>query len=180
MIETARLKLIPATVDLARAELNDHRALGLLLRASIPENWPPQTLGDALPLFLRRLEAEPDQVGWFGWYALSACDPTGLPVLVASGGFLGPPRMGVAEIGYAVLPQFQGQGYATELVGGLIQWALGHLGVDRIAAETEWANPASVRVLNKAGFVRDGAAAASEGARFIYSRARSIPKESDT
>lgn len=93
-------------------------------------------------------------------------DGAAAPVLVASGGFLGPPQDGTAEIGYSVLPQFQGWGYATEMVGGLVGWALGQPGVVRVAAETEWANPASVRVLSKAGFVPSGPAAESGGARF--------------
>ena len=73
-----------------------------------------ETLRDALPLFLGWLEAAPDRVGWFGWYALAPSEVAGSAVLVASGGFKGPPQAGAVEIGYAVLPQYQGRGYATE------------------------------------------------------------------
>ena len=69
VIETARLKLMPATVALARAEIGDRGEFARLLGASVPDNWPPETLADALPLFLGWLEAAPDRVGWFGWYA---------------------------------------------------------------------------------------------------------------
>lgn len=166
MITTARLTLVPATVTLARAEIADRARFGALLQATVPANWPPETAADALPLFLSWLEAAPDRVGWFGWYVRTRIDENDPPVLVAGGGFLGPPEDGTAQIGYSVLPQFQGQGYATELVGGLIGWALAQPGVDRIVAETEWANPASVRVLVKAGFVASGAASDDGGARF--------------
>lgn len=166
MIETARLKLMPATVALARAEIRDRSEFALLLGASVPDNWPPETLADALLLFLGWLEAAPDRVGWFSWYALA--EGAAAPVLVASGGFKGPPQDGTAEIGYSVLPQFQGGGYATEMVNGLVRWALGQPGVVRVAAETEWANPASVCVLSKAGFVPSGPAAESGGARFEF------------
>ena len=114
------------------------------------------------------LEAAPERSGWFGWYALAGGAEAAAPVLVASGGFKGPPRNGVAEIGYSVLPQFQGRGYATEMVAGLVQWALRQPGVTRIVAETEWANLASVRVLQKAGFTPGGATTAPGGARFEY------------
>ena len=124
VIETARLKLVPATVALARAELGDRGEFARLLSASVPDNWPPETLADALPLFLSWLEAMPERVGWFGWYALVRGDGLVAQVLVASGGFMGPPLDGTVEIGYSVLPQFQGRGYATELVGGLVRWAL--------------------------------------------------------
>jgi RimJ/RimL family protein N-acetyltransferase len=88
------------------------------------------------------------------------------PILVAGGGFMGPPKGGVAQIGYSVLPQFQRQGYATEMVGGLVRWALAQPGVDRVAAETEWANPASARVLEKSGFRSTRSATVQGGARF--------------
>ena len=184
MIETTRLKLIPATVALARAEIGDRGAGGefaRLLGASVPDNWPPENAADALPLFLGWLEAAPDRVGWFGWYALAAGARGGAgagagalaagPVLVGGCGFLGPPRDGVAKMGYSVLPQFQRQGYATEMVRALVNWALGQQGqgVVRIVAETEWANPASVRVLEKAGFVSVGPAAEPGGRRFELS-----------
>jgi RimJ/RimL family protein N-acetyltransferase len=158
---------IQGTIDLARAELGDRVTFAKMLGATVPDNWPPETLADALPLFLEWFEADPDRVGWFGWYALTA-GPDG-PVLVASGGFKGPPRDGTVEIGYSVLPQFQGRGIATELVRELVRWAIAQPGVNRIVAETEWANPASVRVLAKAGFVHRGPATEPGGERFEYS-----------
>lgn len=166
MMNTARLGLVPATVTLARAEIGDRVEFARLLGAAVPDDWPPETLADALPLFLGWLEAAPECVGWYGWYALAAGDDGAGAMLVASGGFMGPPREGVVEIGYSVLPQFQGRGYATEIVGGLVRWAMEQPGVTRVVAETEWANPASVRVLEKAGFARCEGATAPGGARF--------------
>jgi [ribosomal protein S5]-alanine N-acetyltransferase len=164
-IRTNRLKIVPATVALARAELGDRLEFARQLDAAIPENWPPESAADALPLFLGWLEAAPDQVGWFGWYGL-ALEDTGSRILVAGGGFLGPPQAGSVQLGYSVLPQYQGRGYATELVNALIEWAREQPGLERIVAETEWANPASARVLQKAGFVEVGSIEGSEGSRF--------------
>lgn len=166
MIETTRLQLMPATVERARAEIGDRREFARLLDATVPGNWPPESLADALPLFLREMEAAPGDVGWFSWYALTKTEGAIGRVLVASGGFRGPPRNGAVEIGYSVLDSFQRRGIATEMVGGLVRWAVAQSGVTRVVAETERANPASVRVLEKAGFVRCGHAAAPEGVRF--------------
>jgi len=174
VIETNRLKLIPATVALARAEVADRDEFARLLGASVPDNWPPEILVDALPTFLGWLEAAPDRAGWFAWYALAEGDGRVSPVLVASGGFMGPPQDGTAEIGYSVLPQYERQGYATEMVTGLVRWAMEQPGVARVVAETEWANPASVRVLLKAGFAPGGTAGKPGGARFelaVHTRA---------
>ena len=170
MIETARLTLVPATVALARAEIGDRGGFARLLAASVPDNWPPETLVDALPMFLDWLEAAPDAVGWFGWYALARSADASPPVLVGGGGFMGAPREGAVQLGYSVLPQFQGRGFATELVRGLIGWAFAQPGVARIQAETEWANPASVRVLEKCAFAGVGVATEPGGTRFELTR----------
>ncbi|HTD29047.1 MAG TPA: GNAT family protein [Xanthomonadaceae bacterium] len=165
MIETSRLKLIPATVAHARAENGDRAEFARLLQATVPDNWPPESTADALPLFLEWLEAAPDSVGWFGWYALARVEGEDKPTLVGGGGFLGPPQDGQVGIGYSVLPQFQGKGYATEIAGALVQWAR-QQAVLRIVAETEWANPASVRVLTRLGFAETGPGSEPGGGMF--------------
>ncbi len=166
IIVTTRLKLIPATVAHVRAEMENRAEFARLIGAEVPENWPPESVANAMPLFLKSLEATPDEVGWFGWYAVVREGGTNGPCLVGSGGFLGPPKEGVISIDYSVLAQFQGRSFATEMVGGLVKWALGQPGVARIAAQTEWENPASVRVLTKAGFSEAGVSANGGGARF--------------
>ena len=166
MIVTRRLTLIAATVALARAELDDRPAFADLLGAVVPEAWPPDAAADALPLFLDWLEAAPDQAGWFGWYTLCRDICASGQVLVGGGGFLGPPRDGIVQMGCSVLPEFQRRGYATEMVRGLAAWAFVQPGVTVVAAETEWANPASVRVLERAGFQVAGAPSNPAGLRF--------------
>jgi RimJ/RimL family protein N-acetyltransferase len=173
-IVTTRLKLVPATVAHVRAEICDRIEFARLIQAMIPENWPPESAADALPLFLKWLEAAPDRVGWFGWYVLAQSDGANVPVLVGSCGFLGPPRDGDVNIGYSVLPQFQRRGFATEMIGGLVHWALEQPAVIRIVAETEWANPASLRVLTKLGFAAVGPSADQRGTRFELSRSAEI------
>lgn len=166
MLTTDRLTIVPATVAHARAEIADRAEFARLLQATVPEDWPPESAADALPLFLGWLEAAPDRAGWFGWYALSRAGGASAPTLIGGGGFLGPPAEGTVQIGYSMLPAFQGQGHATELVRELARWALAQPGVTCIVAETEWANPASVRVLEKSGFMRTGTVGEQGGARF--------------
>lgn len=88
------------------------------------------------------------------WYAIA--NEGDAEVLIGSIGFMGPPADGQVEIGYAVLPDFQNQGYATEMVAGLAHWALGQVGVDCVLAETGPDNDASLRVLANARFVASG------------------------
>lgn len=168
-IQTARLRLVPANVSLARAELADRNEFARLLGTNVPDNWPPESAADALPLFLEWLKAAPTAIGWFGWYAL-AQDGIDSSILVGGGGFLGPPRDGVVQMGYSVLSQFQRQGYATELVVALTGWAFQHPELRTIAAETELHNPASERVLVKAGFTLMGSTAEPGGMRYELHR----------
>ena len=69
------------------------------------------------------------------------------------GGFTGPPdARGSVEIGYSLLPEWQGQGHGTELTAALVAWAFSHARVHRVLAVTSPILPASIRVLEKNGF----------------------------
>lgn len=62
-----------------------------------------------------------------------------------------------AEIGYWLGEEFWNRGIATEAVKAVTRYAFDSLGMVRVHAEVfEW-NAASMRVLEKAGFVREGA-----------------------
>jgi len=52
--------------------------------------------------------------------------------------FKGAPNSeGVVEIGYGIDEAYQGKGYATEAVRGIVNWALKQEGVQCVAAQTE-------------------------------------------
>lgn len=59
---------------------------------------------------------------------------------------------GRAEVGYLLLPEFFGQGFATESLDAFIQWAVSMQDVTRFKAVVTEGNTASERVLQKAGF----------------------------
>jgi [ribosomal protein S5]-alanine N-acetyltransferase len=63
-----------------------------------------------------------------------------------------PNAEGEIEIGYGTYDEFQGKGYMTEIVKGIITWAKTQPGVKSITASTEKMNEASYRVLQKNGF----------------------------
>ena len=164
---TARLRIIPATVELLRAEIGDRPAFARLLGAGVPDNWPPESAADAVPWFLQQLEAAPlvraHWLAWYGVWRMSAGEPA---ILVGGAGFKGPPQEGTVETGYSVLPQFHGQGFATEMVGALVSWALAQPQVERVVAETQGANTPSVRLLHKLGFTAVGSGSEDGSIRF--------------
>ena len=63
---------------------------------------------------------------------------------------------GNVEVGYGIDEEYQNQGYATEAVGAMVQWALSHDEVLCVQAQTEAENEISQKVLRKNGFVRNG------------------------
>lgn len=76
---------------------------------------------------------------------------------------------GHAEIGYGILEEHRGRGYATEAVRAASEWALRQPGCAAVEAETGAGNEASRRVLEKCGFTATGQAGA-EGPRFILKK----------
>lgn len=83
-------------------------------------------------------------------------------------GFKGPVCEHSVEIGYGILPAYEGKGYTTEAVHTMVQWAFGNPEVVFVEAETEPNNGASQRILEKCGFKPDGTGA--EGPRFVLER----------
>jgi [ribosomal protein S5]-alanine N-acetyltransferase len=62
---------------------------------------------------------------------------------------------GTAEIGYWLAEPYWGKGIATEAVRAIIPVAFGQSGIVRIQAGIFSGNPASMRVLEKCGFIRE-------------------------
>ena len=65
------------------------------------------------------------------------------------------PKRSVIEIGYWLFPRARGRGVATKVARALAEHAF-TLGLQRVAAYVEVGNVPSERVLERAGFVREG------------------------
>lgn len=99
------------------------------------------------------IAAEPEWLGPFG-HRLIVERESGL--VVGSLGLFWPPSDGAVELGYGVAPSRRGRGYAPEAVRALTAHAFTAPEVKAVFAHVEPSNPASVRVLEKAGFVPAG------------------------
>ncbi|MCB9541625.1 MAG: GNAT family N-acetyltransferase [Myxococcales bacterium] len=62
------------------------------------------------------------------------------------------------NIGYHVFNHHTGRGHGAEIAGGLVALGFGALGLHRVEACVEPGNAASLRVLSKVGFRREGRA----------------------
>ena len=67
-----------------------------------------------------------------------------------------PKADGEIEIGYGTYDEFQGKGFMTEIVGGIIEWTKAQKIVKAIIASTDKTNTASFKVLEKNNFIKIG------------------------
>ncbi|MDX1459973.1 MAG: GNAT family protein [Xanthomonadales bacterium] len=61
-----------------------------------------------------------------------------------------------AEVGYLLSREYWGQGLASEAMGEMIRHAFEALGLHRLEADTDPLNRASIRLLERLGFEREG------------------------
>jgi len=78
-------------------------------------------------------------------------------LVIGNAAFVGPPdKDGDVEIAYAIVPTFEGRGYATQAAGALTEFALADKRVAIVHAHTLPENNSSTRVLEKNGFTFAG------------------------
>jgi [ribosomal protein S5]-alanine N-acetyltransferase len=180
MIRTKRLVLVPGTEAHLVAELESVDAFASVIGMHVPAEWPPEFYdADAVRWTLNSLRANPDQPGWSLYY-VTLPERDGQPATaIGAAGFKGAPdARGEVELGYGVLPSYQRQGYATEVVRGMMSFAFADARVNTVVGQTIPSLIASIGVLEKAGFLFDGTGDdpyAPEGEtvlRYIFTRER--------
>jgi RimJ/RimL family protein N-acetyltransferase len=172
-IHTPRLVLLAATAAMLRAELEGLDALAAATRARVPADWPPELYDrDAVLYSLAAAEASPDDPPrWGSWYVVEPAADGGPGTLVGMCGFHAPPTPeGDVEVGYGLLPAARGRGYATEAARALTAYAFADPRVRRVVAETLPHLDASIRVMERAGFVPADDAASPEVVRYELRR----------
>lgn len=149
-LETKRLRIYPAARSQMEAFIASQTDEGL--KAAYTE---------MLESSIRR----PDQWEWYALWIIESKDGTHVGELC----FKGLGSNGAAEIGYGISEGHRGQGYATEAVKAVSAWAFQNPDVTAIEAETDAANTASKKVLEKCGFIATGEMG-EEGPRYVLTR----------
>lgn len=151
MIETERLLLLPLSYEqLVKYVKNDHS-----LEADLQLNETTRTISadllEALEIGILPSVAKKhkNHLYFTLWTLILKSENR----MVGDLCFKGEPNTkGEIEIGYGTYDDFQGKGYMTEAVGGMIKWAATQPGVKYMLAETEKTNFASFRVLERNEF----------------------------
>lgn len=107
-----------------------------------------RSLRDAELMLIQGPMASYQHRGFGLWrVALRECDT---PIGVC--GLIKRPSLEDIDLGYALLPEYHGRGYAREAAQAVLAWAPQALGVDRLVAITQLRNAASIRLLEGLGF----------------------------
>lgn len=160
-IETDRLLLRPFTLDDAEAL---HAIWGDPAAARFREGepgWPrPKTVDDTLA-YLRPIVSGQAERGYASWAVIEG--QTGR--LIGDCGLFPADDVGPEiELAYGLARDVWGRGYATEAAAACLRVGFEELGLDRIVADVDPANAASIRVLDKLGF----APAGRKGDKLLY------------
>jgi dihydrofolate reductase/RimJ/RimL family protein N-acetyltransferase len=153
MIETQRLVLLPLTYPQVLKYLRCDNSLEMELKLSpFPRTISPD-LVEALENTILPSVADPSKNYLFStlWTAFTKSDR----VMVGDLCFFGEPDAnGNIDLGYGTHEAFQGKGFMTEMINGIITWAKSQATVTSITASTNTSNRASISVLKKNGFLK--------------------------
>jgi len=152
-IQTERLILAPHLPRHLRALLRGPQEFENISGLRVADGIRDQLLS-ASAEFLNKLETARAADPWqFGFAVIHKIDN----VLIGMSGFPGPPSSeGIAEIAYGIAPNYQGNGYATEVANALVNFSSRDSRVQKICAHTLAETNASTRVLGKCGFKKVG------------------------
>jgi RimJ/RimL family protein N-acetyltransferase len=155
VLMTRRLDLVPITLPMVEAIFaGDRDEAERLACARLPAAWPGRALIErAFTADLSAIRRDPQRRLWGDRLMILR---EGERRVVGSVIFHGFPEDGVAEVGYGVEVDSQGQGLATEATGVCVEWALHQPGIQAVSAATFPWHQASLGVIARVGMRRVG------------------------
>jgi [ribosomal protein S5]-alanine N-acetyltransferase len=147
-IQTERLLLVALTPELIEALIaRDFGRFAALSGFRFPPDNPD--IGD-LAWHLKAIRADDRHLPW----RMRVIIERSSKMVVGSINLKGPPSAGDVEIGWGLIEQVRGRGYATEASAAVIQWARQQPGVSSISATIPDDNYPSQRLANRLGLAR--------------------------
>jgi [ribosomal protein S5]-alanine N-acetyltransferase len=150
-LHTERLDLFPLSPAQLELYLEQPAQLELELGFPVSRAIVTERVVRAIRMKLARMAyIEQARLAWYTYWLLAI---RAAPFGAGLAGFKGfPDQNGEAEIGYGIDPGCQGQGYTTEAVRCLINWAFQEPAcLSVVARDTKKWNAASLRILAKVG-----------------------------
>lgn len=152
MIETERLKIYPLTAPQLALWVEDIAALEKELGC----RYMAEPLeGIFLDIIKGQIKVTQDDAENYMWHSFWFLERKSDGVIVGSADFKNlPNKAGEVEIGYGLGAEFEHNGYMTETVQAMCDWAMRQKNVSRVIAETERDCYASQRILQRCGFTQ--------------------------
>lgn len=151
-IKTDRLMLITFTAEMMQAAISSERELEKATGYQVIDDYPSDNYKEILPFKIQRYRQYPEENEWEGLIVHQQDQ-----MIMGDMGFRrstdNPEEL---ELGYSIVPAYQGHGYATEMAQAIISWGLTQAGIKTIIASCDNDNQASIRVLEKAGLKKLG------------------------
>lgn len=158
VISSERLDLPLLSLEqLDQVAIGDASGLAAALEATVPDAWVTDVRGLAA-MRARQVRERPADAPWL--LRAIVLRPTEVGPARRVIGYLNfhgaPNEAGTAEIGYTLLPEGRGNGYAREAVRAAFDWATRIHGVRRFRASVAPDNERSLHLIGKLGFERTG------------------------
>ena len=156
LIRSERLELpLLSLSQLERLAAGESASVGTELGALLPRSWLGE-VGWLAGLRAQQLRLHPADAPWL----LRPILLIGSDGLRTAIGYLnfhgGPDEHGRVEVGYTLLPEARGHGYAIEAVRAAFEWATRKHGIHRFRASVAPDNERSLNLIRKLGFRQTG------------------------
>jgi ribosomal-protein-alanine N-acetyltransferase len=148
-LKTERLRLRSLSLDDTAAlfELRSHRSVKAFLPRSGPENH--EATAEKIRTILKN-EENGESVFWV------ICRPDNPAVMGTICIWNLEPGNRRGELGYEMFPDHHGKGFMTEALQAVLKYGFGSMKLHSVCAMTDAENQASIRLLEKAGFEKEG------------------------
>jgi [ribosomal protein S5]-alanine N-acetyltransferase len=153
IVQTERLEIIPLTPNQLKLWIEDiptlEKELNCTYKAEPMEGFFLEIVKGQYEI----TQKDPNNYLWHSFFFLIRKDDR---VVVGSADFKDiPNENGEVEIGYGLGKEFEHNGYMTEAVKAMCEWALKQNCVTNVIAETELEGLASQKILERCGFKKD-------------------------
>ena len=147
-IHTDRLMLVPVTLEITRALLDDNSAAIEKLGIRTDKRWPRRDTKDVLPTVNRSLEKDKIPSGFEFWMIVKKDSLR----VIGDIGFHGKPNeKGEVEVGFGLVEHERAKGFGSEALAAIMDWLSSQESVKVIKATCLISNEPSARVLQKVG-----------------------------
>lgn len=151
-IRTERLKIVALNANQLLLAEKNFQQLEREIEVTVTQTKLDEEMQYAMQVRRRKVLEDEEHYLWLTNWAIVATDTNNIVGFVMLKGL--PNKAGDVIIGYGIEGEYRCKGYATEAVGGLVNWVFENPEAKYVIADTEKTNVSSHKVLVKNGAVK--------------------------